>query len=270
MPAPNPDPPRLLSLLRDPSDLGELQVEGDSLVNRASRRRYPIVGAIPVFVEADRLGPLNRKYQRMYDWMSCIYDAGQTIGDLLYRGKISQLRRRLSSTLGLKPGHRCLYTSVGTGSDVRFLSEQVPLASIEFVGLDISMGMLRRCRRRLRALGDASLLVQANAERLPFADRTFDVVLHVGGINFFDRPAEAVREMLRVARPGARILVADETKVVVRQSYQRNPLTRAYFRDADTGFNPRSWIPDGAVDPSYEEFWDGRIYFLMFRAAGAA
>jgi len=38
--------------------------------------------------------------------------------------------------------------------------------------------------------------------------------LHCGGINLFDRPALAVKEMLRVARPGARILIADETKQV--------------------------------------------------------
>jgi ubiquinone/menaquinone biosynthesis C-methylase UbiE len=260
-------PPNLLSLLRDPHDLGALQLDGDHLVNYASQQRFPIVDSIPVFVESGELGPQNRKFQRMYDWMSHGYDIALNVGDFFYRGKLAQLRRRLATTLALKSGQRCLYTSIGTGADVPYLAEQVPLPSIELVGLDLSMGMLKRCRKKLRALADISLLVQANAERLPFADRSFDVVLHVGGINFFDHPALAVREMQRVAKPGALILVADETEKVVTENYQRSPFTRAYFKDAATDFKPRSWIPDGAVNANYEEVWDGKGYILTFCAA---
>jgi ubiquinone/menaquinone biosynthesis C-methylase UbiE len=128
------------------------------------------------------------------------------------------------------------------------------------------MGMLKRCRKRLGPQAATVLLVQANAERLPFGDRVFDVVLHVGGINFFDQPAVAVREMLRVAKPGARILVADETKKIVTKSYQRSLFTRAYFKDAKTDFDPRSWVPDGVADLKYEEVWDGKGYIMTFRA----
>ena len=260
-------PPNLLSLLRDPHDLGALQLDGDHLVNRASQQRFPIVDSIPVFVESGELGPQNRKFQRMYDWMSHGYDFALNVGDLFYRGRLARLRRRLATTLALKSGQRCLYTSIGTGADVPYLAEQVPLPSIELVGLDLSMGMLNRCRNKLRALADTSLLVQANAEHLPFADRCFDVVLHIGGINFFDDPALAVREMQRVAKPGALILVADETEKVVTTNYQRSPFTRAYFKDAATDFKPRSWIPEGAVNANYEEVWGGKGYILTFRAA---
>jgi ubiquinone/menaquinone biosynthesis C-methylase UbiE len=155
---------------------------------------------------------------------------------------------------------------VGTGADLPFLTERVALKDIEFAGLDLSMGMLRRCRRRLGRDADSVLLVQANAERLPFAEKAFDVVLHVGGINFFDRPADAVREMLRVAKPGATLLVCDETRKIVTGSYQRNIFTRAYFKDARTDFDPRSWIPEGVPNVKYEEVWDGKGYLLTFRA----
>jgi len=260
---------RLVSLLRDPQGLGALQFAGDHLVNPASGKRYPIVDAIPVFVEAGELGPQNRKFQRMYDWMSHGYDFALGLGDFLYRGKLAQFRRRLAVLFALKPGNCCLYTSIGTGADVPFLAEQIPLQQVDLVGLDLSMGMLRRCRKKLRAFSSASLLVQANAERLPFADRTFDVVVHVGGINFFDQPAAAVREMQRVAKSGALVVVSDETKKVVTGNYQRNPFTRAYFKNAATDFNPRSWIPDGAVDVRYEEVWGGKGYLLTFRAGSA-
>ena len=254
-------------MLRDPHDLGVLELEGEQLVNRASQRCFPIVNSIPVFVEPGELGPQNRKLQGMYDWMAHGYDLALGIGDFFYRGKIAEFRRRLATTLALKAGQRCLYTSIGTGADVPFLAEQVSLSTIDLVGLDLSMGMLKRCQKKLRACADTSLLVQANAEHLPFADQSFDVAVHVGGINFFDDPAGAVREMQRVAKPGALIVVSDETKEVVTGNYQRSPFTRSYFKDVPTDFNPQSWIPDGAVEVSYEEVWKGKGYCLTFRAA---
>ena len=225
-----------------------------------------MVNGIPVFVEATDLGPLNSRYQRMYDWMCYGYDFALGFGNLLSWGKISAFRRMIVAALGLKAGQRCLLTSVGTGADIPFLSEQVALKDFGLVGLDLSAGMLKRCRKRLGRDSGSVLLVQANAEQLPFGDKVFDVVLHVGGINFFDQPAVAVREMLRVAKPGAALLVSDETKKIVTKSYQRSIFTRAYFKDAKTDFDPRSWVPEGVADLKYEEVWDGKGYILTFRA----
>jgi ubiquinone/menaquinone biosynthesis C-methylase UbiE len=53
-------------------------------------------------------------------------------------------------------------------------------------------------------------LALAEGEHIPFADRSFDAVLCVGGFNFFSDPARALREMARVTRRGGRVVVADE------------------------------------------------------------
>jgi len=68
-------------------------------------------------------------------------------------------------------------------------------------------------------------------------------VVHVGGINFFDVPALAAREMVRVARPGARIVIADETKQVVNDTFKTSAMTRRYFKDLAVAINPRDWLP---------------------------
>lgn len=258
-------PPKLLALLRDPVGLERLELDGERLVNRTNGRRYSFREGIPVFVDSAALGPQNAKFQRMYDRIAWLYDAGLHLGNLWFRGELIALRRQIGTRLELRPGHHLLYTSVGTGADLPYLAHEVGLESIEWVGVDLSFGMLRRCARRLRKYRETALLVQANAERLPLAGHTFDVALQLGGINFFDQPAAAVAEMVRVAKPGGRIAVIDETKRVVETSYRKNPLIRDDFKDVSDAFDPRSWVPAGMTDLSYEEVLGGRGYILSFR-----
>lgn len=59
-------------------------------------------------------------------------------------------------------------------------------------------------------------LFLGNAEALPYRDNSFESVFHVGGINFFNDKRKAIEEMIRIAKPGARILIADETDKGVR------------------------------------------------------
>jgi ubiquinone/menaquinone biosynthesis C-methylase UbiE len=258
-------PANLMQILRDPLDHAELEMRDGALVNTGSQRRYSIVDSIPVLLDPADLGPQNLKTQKMYQWMSRGFDLSDWLGNLLFRGALVRMRRALVQRLALKSGVRCLYTSIGTGLDLRYLAESVPLSQMELVGLDLSMGMLQQCRKKLVGNQQTTLLVQANAEQLPFADQSFDVVFHVGGINLFDRPAEAVREMVRVARPGSLILYCDETSKMVKDLYQKNPLTRTACKDASSQFDPRDWLPAGVIDPVYEEIPNGKMYFLSFR-----
>jgi ubiquinone/menaquinone biosynthesis C-methylase UbiE len=259
-------PTNLLALLRDPVGLGPLELEGDHLVNKTARRSYPILDRIPVLLDQADLGPQNLKMQKMYQWMSHGFDLADRVGNLFTDGAIIKLRRLLAEGLALKPGDRCLYTSIGTGLDLPYLKERAPLSQIELIGLDLSMAMLRQCKKKIRSYEQSMMLVQANAEQLPFADRAFDVVFHVGGINLFDRPAQAVKEMARVAKPGALVLFADESKEVVKDHYQRqNPFTRSATKGISTDFDPRKWVPAGIGDFTYESVWNGKGYFLSFR-----
>jgi ubiquinone/menaquinone biosynthesis C-methylase UbiE len=262
-------PEKLWSLLRDPFGLGPLTLEGDCLVGTTSKRRYPIVDSIPVLLDQSDLGPQNLKIQKMYRWMSYGFDLSDRIGNLFSGGAIIKLRRLLAEKLALKPGDRCLYTSIGTGLDLPYLAERTALGEIDLVGIDLSMEMLRQCRKKISRYEKTSMLVQANAERLPFCDGAFDVVFHVGGINLFDRPAEAVLEMARVAKPRGLILFADESKKVVKENYQKsNPLTRSACKGISADFDPRSWLPAGIGEFNYEQVWNGRGYMLSFRAPG--
>lgn len=100
-----------------------------------------------------------------------------------------------------------LETSIGAGANIPALR-----CDTVYYGVDISMWMLKACQKYHLVKPYDLTLIHANAEALPFKDETFDVIFHFGGINFFNDPAQAIREMIRVAKPGAFLMIGDETE----------------------------------------------------------
>jgi demethylmenaquinone methyltransferase/2-methoxy-6-polyprenyl-1,4-benzoquinol methylase len=96
---------------------------------------------------------------------------------------------------------RVLDLAAGTGTSSGPLAD----AGVEVVPCDFSYGMLAVGKRRRPDLG----FVAGDATRLPFADASFDAVTISFGLrNVVDTPG-ALREMLRVTRPGGRLVVCE-------------------------------------------------------------
>jgi SAM-dependent methyltransferase len=145
--------------------------------------------------------------------------------------------------------------SVGNGANLPYLRPD-----IELFGLDLSWGMLRRCRHKVKRWQRNAQLFQGEAERLPFRDAVFDWVFHVGGINFFSDKARAITEMIRVAKPGTKILIVDEMEKVVSRQYQKNPLTRRYFAGRDQAVScPIDLVPVEMGEIKAREFEEGKL-----------
>jgi ubiquinone/menaquinone biosynthesis C-methylase UbiE len=111
----------------------------------------------------------------------------------------NKVLRHLPST----PGLDLLDVAVGDGVYLDWLP-----ADWRIVGVDISRSQLEACRRRAPAR--SVWLAQGEAEELPLESHRFDAVLSIGAFNYFNDPEGALREMIRVARPGAPIVVSDE------------------------------------------------------------
>ena len=75
-------------------------------------------------------------------------------------------------------------------------------------GLDLTPKLLEAARQRAREAGLEIDFVEGDAEELPFEDRAFDRVTSCFGVMFAPRQELAAGELLRVARPGGRIVVA--------------------------------------------------------------
>jgi ubiquinone/menaquinone biosynthesis C-methylase UbiE len=260
-------PSESLDIVRDPYTKKPLQSvrkdERDFLVSEDAGREYPVVEGIPLFLRAEDMGESNRKYRDFYDKIAFFYDGYIALISLLCRKKgwhaaRSELIRPVS---GLRAGERILEVGIGTGLNLELLPKEV-----RYFGVDISWKMLSRCRRRARRLRREVGLCLAQAEALPFGDEDFDGVFSVGGFNFFTDKRAAVQEMIRVAKPGATILIVDETPKHVKTAYERTPLARQAYKEESRDLlrAPVELVPETMQNVRCEEVWDGRFYALSF------
>ena len=109
----------------------------------------------------------------------------------------------VAAAAGVEPGERVLDVACGTGALTIAVAERVgPGGSV--VGLDANPEMLAVARRKPAPIE----WVEGAAEALPLPDRSFDAVVSQFGFMFFQDGTAALREMMRVLRPGGKLAVA--------------------------------------------------------------
>jgi ubiquinone/menaquinone biosynthesis C-methylase UbiE len=258
----------LLSVLCDPLTHDHLErpaspagpKDDECLVNPATGQRFPVRAGIPVFLGETDVSGSNGKYQRLYDRFAPFYDFSTWLYARWKGMDVETRLREYLDELEVKPNDRVLEVSVGTGRNLPFLTPGAGL-----YGLDLSWGMLRRCaqnaaRRRLDVA-----LVMGSAERLPFRAETFDVVFHFGGINFFNDRAAALREMVRVAKPGTKFIVGDENEALARK-YEGVPVTGEFYGNRQAPITaPVDLLPPGMQEVQVKDIAGGDLYCLSFR-----
>lgn len=112
----------------------------------------------------------------------------------------------LLEAIGPVPSPLILDVATGTGRLVWFLLEQ-PTFNGRVVGLDASAGMLNIAAEKLRPYGARAVLVRQGAEQLPFPDDTFHAVGCLEALEFLADETAALREMVRVLRPGGVLML---------------------------------------------------------------
>ena len=260
-----------LALLACPACQGELHLSGDgrgniqagTLTCPACKRTYPIVDEIPHFIRPEALTGLNRRFARMYDWFSWGYRWFSKVAFASIGMDEETGRREITDRLEPRGG-KVLEVSIGPGVNLPYLMERPDVG--EVFGLDISLGQLQRCQSYAAKKGWRVDLFLGNGEQLPFRDEAFEGVFHVGGINFFDDKKSAIDEMIRVAKPGARILVADETEKGARGYEKFIPGFKNSF-DGKRGeiVAPIHLVPASMLERRVFDAWKGWLYCIEFR-----
>jgi ubiquinone/menaquinone biosynthesis C-methylase UbiE len=259
--------PMTLRILQSPYTGHALQLlceNGCEKLTSYSGERFPIRDGMAILLKPQDLTGSNRKYNHLYETIGGFYDDTQRVVCALAGFDRDAYVRSYLDFLEVKPGDSVLETSVGTGLNFKYLPHGVKLA-----GLDLSPEMLANCQANLRRWKLEADLFLCNAETLPFADSSFDVVFHVGGINFFNDRGKAIREMIRVAKPGSRILIADETEEHVKAAYERTPYTRGFYKNRQEPVAPPvDLVPPQMLETHLEilnVIGKNRFYVLAFR-----
>ncbi len=259
----------ILSVIGDPATHEALEFHAESgargrrrefFINPRTGRQFPVREGIPIFLLENEVSGSNRRYQTLYDRMARFYDFSTWLY-ARWKGKSVEARlREYLDELEVKAGSLVLEVSVGTGRNLRYLPHDA-----EFFGLDISWGMLRQCRRNAAKWKLDVRLVLGAAEQLPFKDEAFDVVFHFGGINFFNDKAAAIREMIRVAKPGTKFVIGDENEALAKK-YAKIPVTGEFYGNRHTAISaPLDLLPSGMQEVRVKDIAEGDLYCLSFR-----
>ncbi len=156
------------------------------------------------------------------------------LGPLLFEPYARDMAQRLRA----RPGTRVLETACGTGIVTRRLTEALPEGAT-LVATDLNEAMLEVARRHVGAEGQKPVSFQvADAQQLPFADGSFDLMVCQFGVMFFPDKSRGMREARRVLAPGGRFLFS------VWDSLERNPMARTLHETLERLFptNPPDFL----------------------------
>jgi len=146
----------------------------------------------------------------MFDRIAGVYDPLNTA---MTAGLHHRWRARAADLARVGPGSRVLDVATGTGDLALELARRVSPGG-EVVGSDFAEGMLDRARRKAAAADGADVRPRfewADAMALPYPDDAFDAATVGFGARNFDDLARGLAEMVRVVRPGGRVVVLEIT-----------------------------------------------------------
>ncbi len=121
-------------------------------------------------------------------------------------GLVMSTAEGLAESLDIIPGEKVLDVACGSGNGAIAAARR---AWGNTTGADFVPALLERARERAGAERLEIEFVEADAENLPFADGSFDVVMSIYGAMFAPDQARTAAELLRVCRPGGRIGMAN-------------------------------------------------------------
>ncbi|WP_113701329.1 demethylmenaquinone methyltransferase [Nonomuraea lactucae] len=177
----------------------------------------------------------------MFDRTARRYDL---VNDVVSLGQVRLWRRAVAAAVDAGPGELVLDLGAGTGTS----TDAFTSLGARAIASDFSLGMLRTGVRRHggNALsGPGVPFIAGDALRLPFADGSFDAVTISVALRNVHDTSRALREMLRVTRPGGRLVVLEFSHVTV-------PAVDLVYREYLMRLLPRVARVFGSNDDSYE------------------
>lgn len=248
-----------LPILCNPYQGEPFRQDGQKLVGLISGQTFEIRDGIPKIITPQAKIGRSASSKLVYDAVAFAYDSILKLGDITRINSEGVLRREYIQKLEIPANAKILETASGTSENLSHL----PL-DIDYYALDISFPMLRRARRKAQASGRNIECIQAEGAYVPFRDDTFDVVLQMGGLQFYSDPFRGVSEMARVAKPGATIHIIDEVRGA-QKTLAPHPAHTKYSKSIDLAVDGiKRLVPHSMQNPTSYIFPDTDFYVLTF------
>ena len=176
--------------------------------------------------------PESQKAEKVAEVFHSVAARYDIMNDVLSGGMHRLWKRFTIELSGVRRGNKVLDIAGGTG-DLALKFSSLVGPNGEVVLADINASMLKVGRDRLLDKGVVSNInfVQADAEKLPFPDNHFDVVTIAFGLRNVTHKEDALRSMLRVLKPGGRLLILEFSK-------PSNPLLSKFYDAYSFKFMP--------------------------------
>lgn len=212
----------------------------------------------------------------MFNDVAAGYDRTNT---LLSFGLDSLWRRATTLALAPRRGERVLDLAAGTGVS----SESLARSGADVVAGDFSLGMIAEGKRRRGHIRNIHFQ-HADAMHLPFDDDSFDAVTISFGLRNVQDPKRALRELLRVTKPGGRLVICEFSQPTspvfaklygfyngqilptVAQLVSSNPAAYEYLNESITSWPDaatlRAWLRDSGWEDVASRALTGGIVAL--------
>ena len=177
---------------------------------------------VPESEKAGKVAEVFHSVAARYDIMNDVLSGG-----------MHRLWKRFTIELsGVRRGNKVLDIAGGTGDLARKFSSLVgPEGEVALADINASMLKVGRDRLLDKGVSGNISFVQADAEKLPFPDNHFDVVTIAFGLRNVTHKEDALRSMLRVLKPGGRLLILEFSK-------PSNPLLSKFYDAYSFKFMP--------------------------------
>ena len=164
---------------------------------------------------------------------------------------IQQIKRLMLEACPISTGDRVLDVGCGVGHEVQRMAQRVGPEG-RAVGIDRSEPMIAEARRRAVSAGLPSEYLVADARHLELASDMFELCRAERVLRYIERPEQAVQEMVRVVRPGGRVVIFDFDADTIVDAPDP-PLVRRIAEVLDAAI-PSPWV--------------GRQLFRIFKQVG--
>ena len=246
-----------------PIDQSSLSFNNDQYLDDKGND-FPIKNGVPNFIFPKELPKSDLESIAWYKNNAAVYDNFLPMTFNTFGVDEDEERQKMINSLKLERNHKVLETGCGTGRDSEKIANELGEDG-ELYMQDISeeilkIGIEKFSKKSFKPKIKFSL---ANGCYLPFEDNYFDRIFHFGGLNTFGDIKRAFSEMVRVCKPGGRIVVGDENMPIwLRETEFGKVLMNSnpHYR-----YNlPLEHLPVESRNVKLEWFIGGVFYFISF------